>query len=168
MRKLAITLTFVLMAVMASAQTVRTRTTISGLGEFRFGTARSEMDKALKNHSAENTKISDVAGYPLTASGIELAGYVFDNASFSFNDKGLQTIVLTAYFDDEDIASEEYSALLSVLERDYGRQSNRRARQSRLKNNYAWNDTQFNTITLSKEYDQKEKRTKISIYARGR
>jgi len=157
-----------LFAATSFAQTVRTKTPVTGVGELRFGIAREELAKSLLHHSVDSTKITDIPGYPLTAAHIELAGHVFETCSFSFNDKGLQIIVLSKSIVDEDKTAGVYSDLLSVLERDYGRQSDRRGRRSRLKDSYSWNDPQFNTIMLSKEYDNKEQKTKISIYARSR
>lgn len=176
MKKYFLLVLFTILAVSLSSQVFQTDKIIEGLGDIRLKSTKKEFVKQLENHLTPESEL--LKGLFMTeVTNVRQFGYIFDVLSYDFSSKGLSYISFTLKLDKENTYPEEFEKLLLMLEKDYGKMTNRdkHLRSFRKKstlpssedNSLAiyWRDEDDGLLSLTLMYVEKEKKNWLSVTA---
>lgn len=174
MKKTLVLIFISILSLSLSAQMVFTELPIEGVGQFHFGMNEEEFLDGLEGYTTADTEISYILdGYSVT--NMEHLGYLFDSGYFSFVDDELANIMFIKYFDKKELFPEELEELLSVIENDYGKLTNKDSILREWKQKVEskpndenslyifWKSTEGGMFSLAKKYDKKKKSNSIII-----
>lgn len=167
MKKLTFLFSLLFFTISLFSQIVKTDVVITGLGNFQLNDDIAQTTDNVEANATRETNIYRLANDVISCTNIPFVNYLFDYCSLSFNKHSLSLITYTKVFDKKNKGLTEFSYILSILERDYGKQPDKSAILQRNEDEmrFIWADEKDGLITLLRYYDKERIEYKVVVIA---